>query len=706
MRFLLATLLLCLAGQRTTFAQTDSTNIPNSENGSSLSPHGTIRVLVLFCEIVYDKNPGKDPQSGGADHWPKGQLPTWKDDLFDPQPKPLPTATITRYYHDISLGDYVVLGDYIDQELVLKESEYPEVSSAHSVGSAAVKEANKMGSLRTHYGLKLEDFDLWTDGGKPGLPKKNVPDEPHRYDHVMVIARNSGLTHGQGSTDPGSPGKLFGYESDTQSRFGGMNALPFEILKHEFNHLLLGGNNFHSGGGNASQFQGYFIPLQGGWSMMGAASSSLLTCSGWDRYRLGWKAKDAPFPITAGDANERRLNGDLDPLKGDTGIFTLRDFVTSGDAIRIRMPFLGSDEFPQWLWLENHQTWSRNGSPTDRFHYENEMTCVRKAAPGIFATMQVDREQKRGKDIYGGDADYLRAIPASGFNDYYLRGDTVTYQCLWSSWTLPLVAKKRWSNPLTGASELEIPVFDTNKDGVVSRSKEGIMPRVEERDGAYLDEAMFFGHARQAFTPQGNSGMSMCSDPALANMLTLVSTPGKDAYKRGRPNNRTVHLAGLSVKLLEQRTDGSILVRIRNNDTFVDRDVRWCADSIVLHAVNGHEGHALHVGKGRTVLIDRSRTPTRLDKPQEAGGFNYFSNATAFTVEEGALVHLETGATLDLQNGSTLHLLPGAVLSLANKARVLADGSSRIVLHGSAVLKATRKQLKKLNRRGRVERRS
>lgn len=67
MRLLLATLLLCLVGHWSVYAQTDSTNIPNSENGSSLSPHGTIRVLVLFCEIVYDKNPGKDPQSGGAD---------------------------------------------------------------------------------------------------------------------------------------------------------------------------------------------------------------------------------------------------------------------------------------------------------------------------------------------------------------------------------------------------------------------------------------------------------------------------------------------------------------------------------------------------------------------------------------------------------------------------------------------------------------
>ena len=81
----------------------------------------------------------------------------------------------------------------------------------------------------------------------------------------MVITRNSGLPHGTGSTDGGSPGKLFGYGADTQSRFGGNNALPFEILKHEFNHLLIGGNNFHSGGGNASQFESYQRLVRMGW---------------------------------------------------------------------------------------------------------------------------------------------------------------------------------------------------------------------------------------------------------------------------------------------------------------------------------------------------------------------------------------------------------------------------------------------------------
>src|SRR5690606_39962583 len=125
---------------------------------------------------------------------------------------------------------------------------------------ASSEAANACGELRTAHGLSVGDFNKWTDGGRPGMPKLDTPDAPHSYDHVMVILRNSHTrTHGQGSTDAGSAGLLYGHPSDTQSRFGAMNGMPSAILKHEFNHLLLGGNNFHSGGGNAPIFTGHFI---------------------------------------------------------------------------------------------------------------------------------------------------------------------------------------------------------------------------------------------------------------------------------------------------------------------------------------------------------------------------------------------------------------------------------------------------------------
>ncbi|MBK9274896.1 MAG: hypothetical protein IPM49_10190 [Flavobacteriales bacterium] len=676
-----------------------------SEHGWYLSPHGTLRVLVLFAEVVYDKDPARDPQPDGAAHWPKGRLPLWKDEVFDPQPLPVPKAMVTRYYHDISLGRYTVLGDHVDQLLRLRQSEHGDLRSANDLSRAAVAEANKLGALRTAHRLSVADFDLWKDGRTPGVAKEAGPDGPHSYDHVMLILRNSGLTHGQGSTDPGSSGALYGYESDTQSRFGGMNALPFEILKHEFNHLLLGGNNFHSGGGNASNFQSHFIPLQGGHSMMGAASSALLTCSGWDRDRLGWRADGAPYRINARTTDGRWTDGDLDPAEGDTGVYVLRDFVTTGDAIRIRLPYLPADVHPQWLWLENHLGFARNGSPTDRFHWEADSRCIDPVEPGVFALVQVAHEERAGKDTYQGHADYLRAVPATGLFDLELRGDTLSTDCPFGGGrSMPFFADSRDANPLSGGHELELPVYDRNGDGRLDR-REHYIPGTRIVDGRTTEEAVFFGRPEHAFRMIGNRALGLATNPGTANLMTLVSAGGKALHKGGAPDARLVVLNGLRVELLAQAADGAATVRVRTDDNVVDREVRWCADSIVLPPLRGRGGVGLSVEAGARLLLDRSATPTRVDRPEEADGRTWFSAPTRFVVTTGATLLVRSSASLELVRASELHVLSGATLRLEPGARVQLDRSSRIVLHGDAVLELPAEERQRLEKRGRIERR-
>lgn len=689
-------LLLVLAA-RLCAAQPDTLNLPSSTNGWYLSPHGTIRILVLFCELEYDKSPQRDPQPNGGDNWPKGKLPIWADELFDPQPAAAYLGQITRYYHHMSLGQYTVLGDYLDTILTIRESEHPTLGNAHGIGALAVKEANELGALRTRHGLSVADFDLWRRGGKPGMPKHAGPDSPHSYDHVMVITRNSGLTHNQGSTDPGSPGKLFGFESDSQSRFGGMYGLPYEILQHEFNHLLFGGNNFHAGGGNAGIFTRYFLCQQGGWSMMGGANSCLLTGNAWDRRRLGWRAADAPFGITARDARGRPVSGDLDPLMGDTGIYVLRDFMTTGDALRIKLPHIAEKEHAQWLWLENHQTAARNGVPMDLFHYETGHSCIKGAVPGLYAFVQVDREVMTGGDIFGGHSDYIRAVPASGFHDYDLRGDTLQFQCLWPSNTVPMIQRRGNGNALTGGSELEIVLFDTGKDEL-----KGLVPRIIIDNGDYQDRSFFLGHERQAFVPGKHRGLGLGTNPPLANMLTWTSTQGRPTHPGSGPDNRTVHLTDIAVDLLEQRPDGSIAVRVTRNRVSVQGEARFCADSVVLHAPLDLSLPALDATEGAVIRIDRSRTPTRANRPERAGGRRWWSGPTAFSVERGARMRFAGKSTLSIENGSTLHMLPGSVLELHRKAKVKVDSDARLLLHGDAQLNGSRKQLRRLARSGRM----
>ncbi len=698
---LLMVLICCAVGQSAFAQPTTKPTLPlqESENGWYLSTHGTMRVLVLFAEIDWDVERGKDPQPGGSDQWPKGKMPTWKDDLFDPFPLPIPQTEVSRYYHDVSLGRYTMLGDYMDHLFVLRQSEYGTVGNAHAINRIVIQEANKLGSLKTKNGLGIEDFDLWKRGGRPGQPKAEGADDPHSYDHVMVILRNSTLTHGQGSVDPGSSGKLYGYESDSQSRFGAMNALPFEILKHEFNHMLLGGNNFHSGGGNAAMFQSYFIPVQGGWSLMGSASSSLLTCSAWDRDRLNWKPEGAVHRIRGRDSAGREVNTDLDPIAGDTGTYVLRDFVTTGDALRIRMPFLPEEGHQQWLWVENHLGYKLNGSPTDRFHWELEQPCMGAFKPGLFMQMQIDHDDREGRNIFGGYADYLRPVLANGNFDFSLRGDTVNGSCPFGGSTYPFEMDDRWANPLTGNHEQELPVYDRNGDGVLEGSEHWV-PRMRVRKGRVEAEGVFYGHPDHGFRMDGNRKLSMGSNPSSANMMTLVSAGRNDSFKRGTPNVRVIYLNGLSVELMNVAPNGDATIRVRSGDVLLDRDVRWAADSIVLSALNGPGADALVLASKRKLMLDRSRTPTRIDSTEKETGRIWFSDPTSMSVEAGAVMKLETKSTLALRNRSTLHLMPGSKLVLQGKVRMKIDSGSAIVLHVGAQVEGSEKLLKKLRRKG------
>ncbi len=673
---------------------------PDSRNGWALSPHGTIRVLVIFVEIEYDRSPATDPGPDGSDHWPKGALPKWKDELFDPQVLPVPQAQVTRYYHDISLGQYVVLGDYLDQVVTIKESEARQAKGGYSLSAAAVAAANAAGVFRTAHGLSIADFDLWKDGGKPGLPKEAGPDAPYSFDHVMTILRNSSaLTHGQGSTDSGSSGKLFGHESDTQSRFGALNGLPFEILKHEFNHLLLGGNNFHSGGGNASNFESYTLCTQGGWSMMGAANSSLLTCTGWDRMRLGWHPEGAVADIQALDAAGRPVNADLDPLAGDTGIFILRDFITTGDVMRIRLPFIPANEYQQWLWLEHHRTFDHNGSPTDRFHWEyTGYPCVETAVPGLYAQVQVDREQRIGKDIYGGFADYLRPVPANGFHHLVPSTDTIAKTCPFHGRGFGFQQLR--AEPLSGNQEQELVVKDRAGDGQLDR-RQHFAPSVRTDEPSF-SSPRFFGRAEQVFTLAGNKVIGMGTNPSTANQLTLAGASNKERNKAMAPDNRTVYLNGLRVELLDERTDGALRVRVSTGHTRLEQDVLWSADSLVLPALVGRNGASLVIAAGRTLTVDRSSSPTRLQGFLDTRGKRWFAPPTRWTFAPGATARLEPSARIKLLNESELHLLPGAVITLERKAALDVEKGSRIVLHEGARIDGPAKGLKKLRRQGRL----
>ena len=111
-----------------------------AKNGADLPPTGTIRVLVVFIEIDYN-DPfstlvGHSPSGTGG--WAVGQLPNYKDDVFDPfwLGTNNSQGKMTKYYDECSFENYRVLGDYIDTLIIVKQTDLNTVNESNIVSQA------------------------------------------------------------------------------------------------------------------------------------------------------------------------------------------------------------------------------------------------------------------------------------------------------------------------------------------------------------------------------------------------------------------------------------------------------------------------------------------------------------------------------------------------------------------------------------------
>ena len=152
--------------------------------------------------------------------------------------------------------------------------------------------------------------------------------------------RNHTIPNGTGNASPNQLGigTILGYSTDTWSQFGAQTNMPLDISRHEFAHLIVGGNNFHVSGG--AEFN-MWLSKNSAHAILSLSSAALNCWSAWDRNRLNWIAPGNSFSISTRDMNNLyEISGDLDAtVSGHAGIYTLRDFVTTGDAIRIKLPF-------------------------------------------------------------------------------------------------------------------------------------------------------------------------------------------------------------------------------------------------------------------------------------------------------------------------------------------------------------------------------
>jgi len=661
-------------------------NSISSRNGQVLPVKGTIRILLVFVEVEYPAGVEKNATDTN-EFWKPGAYPVWASDLFDVFPSSDPKGLVSRYYHECSFGQYNVVAD------ILLNPDNPEIpfqyKSKGDINVASILNEAWNKGFRTKTALPADSFDLWLKSA-PGKQKLiRTPDSPLSFDHVMVIVRNCTYPgHLAGYASSGNVSRNVLFKTDSYSVFSSRSISPFNILLHEYNHLLFGGNNLHCCGGNhSSSGPQLFLSFQGGWGMMGAANKSLLSCNAWDRYKLGWKRPEKEFYISALNFSAKEINTDFDFRNEyiiDT-LIVLRDFITSGDALRIRLPGVPDDEYQQWLWIENHQTKSFNGSLFDVFQYE-ESGCTDHAVPGIYAYLQVSHDDLYGKNVFGGYADFIRPLPASGMYDFAW-GDTLVRNdwCLNNGLYYPFERKPALMNPLSGNAVTEIVAFDNNFDGHLEE-KEKRDPAIERVSGGYVNNLPYLGESEMAFVFHGNNKIAVGTNPSSANALTLLND-NRSINKGMPPDNRVIYLNSVSVEILRENwpSPGDVLLRVRNGDNVVSQNVRWSAPKIVLPDLPSDNQFDLIIDKRRRVIIDAGLTPTRIDSVIIVKGKTVITDYTHFQMMPGTRLLLRKGARLDIRNKSVFHVSPDAVIVLEKGARIIVGRDSKLINEGKII---------------------
>lgn len=683
-----------------------STSIYESKNGITLPASGVIRILFVFAE--YDYVNGGDPCPSGTTGWPAHSLPTWANNLTDVySPSGAANGVLTRYFQIASSGNYTVLGDYVlapDNGGIFKVPITDTIPiNPNNTSLIPIVNSKMNNNIVTAHNLNsINNFDLWTctDGGLPKITPST--ESPKKYDNVIFIWRNSKY-QGTGYASSSSPGVLLGYNSNTYCCFGTYENIPTQIMIHEYAHLIYGGNNFHCGGGGSFTGGDYFIPSIGGWSNLGLSGASLLSWNAWDRQRLNWKAPGNQFLVSARNTpNNGEINGDLDAtIPAQAGIFTIRDFVTTGDAIRIKLPFIDPlNEYPEYLWIENHNTVSKNQNQWDKFIYQDGYSCVQPAVYGLYSYLQIDREIRSStsyNDVFGGYAYYLRPLTANGYFDRVFGSDSILNNCVNSLKYRAFTLSNE--NPLTGGGDQETYSINKSNDNILSYD-DHIGNTIEYKDGVYNKNLFELGHSRHAFTLTGNKKIGIGTNPPSSSMMNMVgyNYPGPSSAK----NVRKVSLNGVSVEIINQNSDGTMQVRVRFDDIEVGNNIRWCADTIALNPVASPSGYSLNLLTGKTITLDQGTTDTRMSNPIIFNGkqvfasptifkcktnswFNMSVNSNVILLNQSSLI-LEAGSKLDVNDGSAITINTGCTFYIKSGANLNIYGSGKIDIKPGAFI--------------------
>ncbi len=661
----------------------------NSWDGIKTGVNSTahIKTLNIFINVIYDVHPDSNACKNDTIYWGNAYhegvnneaIPAYSiiDNIYDTNNL---SGTITRLYGESSWHTFQLTGNSI--VVNVKESRVLAMGYFEygNIVSCAADVINESGGINC-----INDYTLY-----PATTNK-------LYGNIYIrnISKKYGnLEAGSGFGDRSIndvninniPYQIHG----TLQCVGGgdISQNPTGIVVHEISHSLFGHNNFHTSGGNHRGGTSSLMPfmtLQNGYGLMGAANSALVCCNGYERWRMHWKHPDAVDYISAMDSTcQTSVISDIQKSDGNK-TFLLRDFITYGDAVRIKLPYKDREDCSnQYIWLENHQVGS-NGK-LDFLQYANTHSCRPDSVAGIYAYYQIGRDVLSGSDgivHYADERDNLKFIPAEGYFNYQ-KQDVNAYNLGCISWDNHYYTFVRQdANPFNGYQDMETQFHPQDNENRISIYNEYPMWK-KMIDTQEINNLPFIGDSRDMFA--AHTKLNMASNPSTCNAKTYYNCLDEFNtlnYNHYNPrHNRTTYLTGLSIEMIPQ-ANKDFLVRIRWDDYDITND------AVFTGRIALKERAVLKAGNH--ITLTQNRTPAQPFRDNTTGYFDTLTimrceNGSEFVQERNTSLNITENSQLIIQSGSSYIAYGNAQINVTKGGLLKLEQGASVKMHDTVLI--------------------
>lgn len=648
-----------------------------SSNGGVFTPKGTIRALIVY--VSYKDQNSANPAFNNKD------LHDWKynvehlfPDYVDPSNGDCPSFIFNKeadfedpslrsfenfstLFHQMSLGAFKFIGEVIKDTDGKPLEVFLDPGKGYSwmeMNRLAVEAINKKIP-----DADLSRFDLRTN--QPMYKFDNSDTELHQpdgiLDFVVFIHRysknwkeqpknsmRSWMGSGGGFAATGIPPnqKINGFsiaDGFTMTYRSG-------VFVHEIAHVLF--NAPHIMGVN-NVIGDYFYLQNAGWGVM-APISLFSGFNAWERWYAGFIDLVADIKVE----DDLSINNR----------FLLRDYITSGDAIRIEIPFSGG----QYLWLENHQ----KIHPMDQHPWKGKTISkgetIGDSDCGIYAFVEnIESSRSRIFSAVSNKANGIKVLHAGGNYDYEL---VENEKVLNNAWGNELYSFRRLdANPIAGLNNLFRFPLDKDGDGSIymdknynsSKSEQGLSIYREEIEAdSFVNLYGGFGTWNAAYETYGRSAAFKDGDYLDMNSNPMPLNYPKYNYTSKRLN--PFYLNGLALKFEKVKGTQDYLVEIRQQMNKLCESTRWTGH-IILPDITKDDKADLIIKPCVKLRLDRSGTVNTHEKRQDGT----FVLPTQFEISEGAFLLMEKRSTIIVESDSELKFHQGARLKMDKKATLI-----------------------------------